>query len=138
MPYVTNQNNGGTSALGVLGTAFGGTALASILGLFGGNGVGGLFGNGNPASSAVYQLSQKDTEIAELKAERYSDHNTAALNFEIGNLKQRLAAMEAAAPLREKVVEEQIGFANGTIARLVQPMIPGAFVAPTSSAAQTA
>lgn len=138
MPYVTNQNNNGNTALGVLGTAFGGTALASILGLFGGNGVGGLFGNSNPASSAVYQLAQKDTEIAELKAERHSDQNTAAVNFELSGIKQRLAAMEAAAPLREKVVEEQIGFANATIARLVQPMIPNANVVPTTASTQSA
>lgn len=137
MAYV-NTNNNGVPVTGVLGTTFGGAALASVLGLFGGNGVGGIFGNSNPTANATYQLAQKDTEIAELKAERYSDHNTAALNFEIGNLKQRLAAMEAAAPLREKIVEEQVGFANGTLARLVQPMIPGANVVPSPTSTQSA
>lgn len=137
MAYV-NTNNNGAPVTGVLGTTFGGAALASVLGLFGGNGVGGIFGNSNPTANATYQLAQKDTEIAELKAERYSDHNTAALNFEIGNLKQRLAAIEAAAPLREKIVEEQVGFANGTIARLVQPMIPGANVVPSPTSTQSA
>lgn len=137
MAYV-NTNNNGAPVTGVLGTTFGGAALASVLGLFGGNGVGGIFGNPNPTANATYQLAQKDTEIAELKAERYSDHNTAALNFEIGNLKQRLAAMEAAAPLREKIVEEQVGFANGTLARLVQPMIPGANVVPSPTSTQSA
>jgi hypothetical protein len=137
MAYI-NTNNNGAPVTGVLGTTFGGAALASVLGLFGGNGMGGLFGGGNPASSAVYQLSQKDTEIAELKAERYSDHQAAALNFELGKINQRLAAIEAAAPLREKIVEEQIGFANGTLARLVQPMIPGANVVPNSTSTQSA
>lgn len=137
MAYI-NTNNNGAPVTGVLGTTFGGAALASVLGLFGGNGVGGIFGNSNPTANATYQLAQKDTEIAELKAERYSDHNTAALNFEIGNLKQRLAAIEAAAPLREKIVEEQVGFANGTIARLVQPMIPGANVVPSPTSTQSA
>lgn len=137
MAYV-NTNNNGAPVTGVLGTTFGGAALASVLGLFGGNGVGGIFGNSNPTANATYQLAQKDTEIAELKAERYSDHNTAALNFEIGNLKQRLAAMEAAAPLREKIVEEQVGFANGTLARLVQPMIPGANVVSSPTSTQSA
>lgn len=137
MAYV-NTNNNGAPVTGVLGTTFGGAALASVLGLFGGNGVGGIFGNSNPTANATYQLAQKDTEIAELKAERYSDHNTAALNFEIGNLKQRLAAMEAAAPLREKIVEEQVGFANGTLARLVQPMIPGENVVSSPTSTQSA
>lgn len=139
MPYVTNTNNDFASkGVGVTALVLSSVATAAVSGLFGGGGVGGLFGNSNPTANATYQLAQKDTEIAELKAERYSDHNTAAVNFEISNLKQRLAAMEAAAPLREKVVEEQIGFANATIARLVQPMIPSAYVASAPTTAQSA
>ena len=140
MPYVTNSNNDFASkGVGVTALVLSSVATAAVSGLFGGNGVGGLFGgNNNPTASAAYQLSQKDTEIAELKAERYTDHQTAAVNFEISNLKQRLAAMEAAAPLREKVIEEQIGFANGTIARLVQPMIPNANVVPATASTQSA
>jgi len=139
MPYVTNEKSYASTGVGTTALVLSSVATAAVAGLFGGNGVGGLFGNNNPAASAAYQLSQKDTEIAELKAERYTDHQTAAVNFEISNLKQRLAAMEAAAPLREKVVGEQIGFVSATVGRLVQPMIPNAFVASTpTSTAQSA
>lgn len=135
MAYEQN-NNDKTPATGILGTVLGGTALAGLTGLLNGN-QGGLFGNSNPAASATYQLAQKDTEIAELKAERYADQQMNILQLEIGNLKQRMAAMEAAAPLREKIVGEQVGFIGGTVNRLVQPMISGANVypAPTSEAA---
>ena len=121
---IYNNDGFASKGVGTAGLTLGviGTALAT--GLLNNGGFGGLFGNQNPAASAAYQLSQKDTEIAELKAERYTDHQTKELNFEISNLKQRLAAMEAAAPLREKVVEEQVGFVSSTVARLVQPMIP--------------
>lgn len=140
MPYVTNPTTDFASkGVGITALVLSSVATAAVSGIFGGNGVGGMFGgNNNPTASAAYQLSQKDTEIAELKAERYTDHNTAAVNFEISNLKQRLAAMEAAAPLREKVIEEQIGFANGTLARLVQPMIPNANVVPATASTQSA
>ena len=139
MPYVTNEKSYASTGVGTTALVLSSVATAAVAGLFGGNGVGGLFGNNNPAASAAYQLSQKDTEIAELKAERYTDHQTAAVNFEISNLKQRLAAMEAAAPLREKVVGEQIGFVSATVGRLVQPMIPSSFVASApSSTAQSA
>ena len=85
-------------------------------------------GNQNPTANATYQLSQKDTEIAELKAERYTDQQNREVHFELSNLKQRLAAMEAAAPLREKIVGEQVGFIGATVNRLVQPMIPNSNV----------
>ena len=126
MPYVNeNQNKESTPITGVLGTTFGGTALAAMLGLFGGNGMGGLFGgNQNPAASAVYQLASKDTEIAQLKAERYADAQVRELTKEVGVLSQRVAAIEVAEPLREQNLQLQIGSLNATISRLTQPMVP--------------
>lgn len=140
MPYVSNTNdkNFASAGVGTAGLTLGviGTALAS--GLLNG-GLGGVFGNGNPAANATYQLASKDTEIAELKAERYADHQARDINFEISNLKQRLAAMEAAAPLREKIVGEQIGFVSATVGRLVQPMIPSSNVSyPQTSTEESA
>lgn len=129
MVYNDNEKQP-TPITGVLGTTFGGAALAAVTGLLGGNGgLGGLFGGGNPAASPVYQLSQKDTEIAQLKAERYSDELNKGMLLEISNLKQRLAAIEVAEPLREQNLQMQIGGINATIARLTQPMIPNANVA---------
>lgn len=56
---------------GVAGTGLGLGIAGTALGLLsGGNGLGGLFGGG--ASQAA--ISAKDAEIAQLKAERYSDN----------------------------------------------------------------
>lgn len=113
----------GTAALttGIIGTALGSGILN--------NGLGGLFGGGNPTASAGYQLAQKDALIAKLESERYTDEQNRALLLEIGNLKQRLAAIEVAEPLREQVLGERINGVQATILRLVQPMIPNANVA---------
>lgn len=108
---------------GVLGTTFGGVALAAATGLLNG-GLGGLFGNQNPASSAIYQLAQKDTLIAKLESERYTDAQNKEIALEISNLKQRVAAIEVAEPLREQILGERINGVQATLARLVQPMIP--------------
>lgn len=126
----TYQNDDYASkGVGTAGLTLGviGTALASgILN----NGVGGLFGNNNPSASAAYQLSQKDTEIAQLKAERYADGKVAELTKEVSVLSQRVAAIEVAEPLREQILQERINCVSATVARLVQPMIPNANVAP--------
>lgn len=111
----------------------GNTALALAATALGSNlingGLGGLFGGGNPTASAEYQLAQKDTVIAKLESERYTDEQNRALLLEIGNLKQRLAAIEVAEPLREQVLGERINGVQATLLRLVQPMIPNANVA---------
>ena len=97
----------GTAGLttGIIGTV--GTAIAT--GLLGGNGLGGLFGgNQNPAASPVYQLSQKDNEIALLKAQQYSDNKTFALAERVANLETKVVAIETAAPLRDKILSDSI------------------------------
>ena len=97
----------GTAGLttGIIGTV--GTAIAT--GLLGGNGLGGLFGgNQNPATSPVYQLSQKDNEIALLKAQQYSDNKTFALAERVANLETKVVAIETAAPLRDKILSDSI------------------------------
>lgn len=109
--------------LGVIGTAL----ASGILN----NGVGGLFGgNQNPATNPLYLLSQKDTEIARLQAEKYSDNKVAELSKEFSILSQRVAAIEVAEPLREQILQQSINSVSATVARLVQPMIPNANVAP--------
>ena len=125
---VYEQKEEKTPVTGVLGTTFGGVALAGMLGILGGNG-GGLFGNNNPTASPVYQLAQKDSLIAKLESERYADALNREQALEISNLKQRLAAIEVAEPLREQVLGERINGVQNTIMRLVQPMIPNINVA---------
>ena len=126
-----NDNESYTSkGVGNAGLTLGiiGTTLAS--GVLGGGSLGGIFGNNNPTASAAYQLSTKDTEIAQLKAERYADGAVRALSMEVSDLKSRVAAIEVAEPLREQILMQQIGCVQNTLNRLVQPMIPNANVAP--------
>lgn len=126
-----NENEYASKGVGTAGLTLGiiGTSLAS--GLLNGNGLGGIFGgNQNPASSAAYQLAAKDTEIAQLRAERYADAQVKELSKEVCTLSQRVAAIEVAEPLREQILQERINCVSNTVARLVQPMIPNANVAP--------
>lgn len=125
-----NEDSYTSKGVGNAGLTLGiiGTTLAS--GILGGSGVGGIFGNNNPTASAAYQLSTKDTEIAQLKAERYADAQVKDLAFEVCNLKQRVAAIEVAEPLREQILQQNINCVANTVNRLVQPMIPNANVAP--------
>ena len=125
-----NNEDYASKGVGTAGLTLGviGTALASgVLN----NGVGGLFGNNmNPATNPLYLLSQKDTEIARLQAEKYSDNKVAELSKEFSLLSQRVAAIEVAEPLREQILQQGINSVSATVARLVQPMIPNANVAP--------
>lgn len=140
MPTWNDEHKSYASA-GVGNTALALAATALGTNIFGnGLGLGGLFGgNQNPTSNATYQLAQKDTIIAKLEAERYADQQNNIVQIEISNLKQRLAAMEAAAPLRERIVSDQIGFVGGTVGRLVKPMVPDSSVAyPTTTSNDSA
>lgn len=127
----TYENNDYSSkGVGTAGLTLGiiGTSLAS--GILNGNGLGGIFGNNNPTASAAYQLSTKDTEIAQLKAERYADAQVKELTADVSNLKSRVSAIEVAEPLREQILNERISCVANTVNRLVQPMIPNANVSP--------
>ena len=131
MAAYENDKSYASSGVGTAGLTLGiiGTSLAS--GLLNGGGLGGLFGgNQNPTASAAYQLASKDTEIAQLKAERYADQQVKELSVEVCNLKQRVAAIEVAEPLREQIINERLSCVANTVNRLVQPMIPNANVAP--------
>lgn len=130
MATYENSNSEYTSkGVGTAGLTLGiiGTSLAS--GVLNG-GLGGILGQGNPTATAAYQLSAKDTEIAQLKAERYTDSQVKDLAFEVCNLKQRVAAIEVAEPLREQILQQGINCVANTVNRLVQPMIPNGNVAP--------
>jgi hypothetical protein len=103
-----NENKYASSGVGTAGLTLGviGTTLASgILN----NGLGGLFGgNQNPTANSVYQLAQKDNEIALLKAQQYSDNKTFALAERVANLETKVIAIETAAPLRDKILSDNI------------------------------
>lgn len=109
----TYENNDYTSkGVGTAGLTLGviGTALAS--GVLNGNGLGGLFGNQNPTANSVYQLAQKDNEIAQLKSEKYADAKVAALTERVANLEARVLADEKTDPLRDQILGDCfLGFA---------------------------
>ena len=106
MPYVNNDDKSYASAgVGTTALVLSSVATAAVTGLLGGNGIGGLFGgnNQNPAASPVYQLAQKDNEIAQLRAQQYSDNKDAAIAERLSRIDARVIALETAAPLREQI-----------------------------------
>ena len=119
----------GTAGLttGIIGTV--GTAIAT--GLLGGNGLGGIFGgNANPSANPVYQLSQKDNEIALLKAQQYSDNKTFALAERVANLETKVVAIETAAPLRDKILSDSILNLQTQLAEISVRKVPNYALAP--------
>ena len=107
MPYVNNDDksyaSSGVGTAALVMSIFGAAGAAGILN---GNGLGGLFGgnNQNPAASPVYQLAQKDNEIAQLKAQQYADNKEAAIAERLSRIDARVIALETAAPLREQII----------------------------------
>ena len=129
----TYENNDYASkGVGTAGLTLGviGTALAS--GILNGNGLGGIFGNNNsnPAASSIYQLSQKDNEIALLKAQQYSDNKDFAMSERFAKLESRVVAIETAAPLRDKILSDSIINLQATLSRIAVPMVPNDALAP--------
>lgn len=131
MPYVNNDDKSyassgvGTAALttGIIGTALGSGILnGGLAGLFG--------GNQNPAASPVYQLAQKDNEIAQLRAQQYSDNKVFALAEKVAGLETKVVAIETAAPLRDKILSDSILNLQATLSRIAVPMVPNYALAP--------
>lgn len=130
MAYENNDKEYASKGVGTAGLTTGiiGTVLGSgILN----NGLAGIFGgNQNPAASPVYQLSQKDNEIALLKAQQYSDNKTFALAERVANLETKVVAIETAAPLRDKILSDSIINLQATLSRIAVTMVPNYALAP--------
>ena len=129
----TYENNDYASkGVGTAGLTLGviGTALAS--GILNGNGLGGIFGNNNsnPAASPIYQLAQKDNEIALLKAQQYSDSKVVALTERVANLEARVYADEKTDPLRDQILGDRIAGLQNIVNRISAPFVPNWAVAP--------
>lgn len=129
MVYQDN-NEYASKGVGTAGLTTGiiGTVLGS--GILNGGLAGILGGNQNPSASPVYQLSQKDNEIALLKAQQYSDNKTFALAEKVASLDARVIAMETAAPLRDKILSDSILNLQATLSRIAVPMVPNYALAP--------
>ena len=119
-----------SKGVGTAGLTLGviGTALAS--GILNGNGLGGLFGNSNPTANPVYQLAQKDTEIALLKSQQYSDNKVVALTERVANLEARVYADEKTDPLRDQILGDRIAGLQNIVNRISVPFVPNWAVAP--------
>lgn len=143
--YTENSDTYASKGVGNAGLALGiiGTSLAS--GILGGNGVGGIFnGNGNRMACAANDamtlaMAQKDAEIAQLKADKATDAKLVevyrdlraldkAQDAVISDLKDRVSAIETAAPLREQIVLGQVNAVAQSVASAnatVQAQIAG-------------
>lgn len=144
-----NTKNSGFGT-GLAGVITGGIALLNTLG---GNGglIGGLVG-GNQQTALSALIAQKDAEIAQLKGEKYADkvgievHAYAerrlnAVIDKLDGIDKRVAALEVAAPLREKLVDQQIACCcnasnaaiaalQATVAQITKLVVPNEAVCP--------
>lgn len=126
-----NDNDFTSKGVGTAGLTLGiiGTSLAS--GILNGNGLGGLFGNNqNPAASPVYQLASKDNEIAQLKAQQYSDNKFFALSEKVASIDARVAVIEKTEPLRDQIIGERVANLQRVLDGVVKPFVPNYAVAP--------
>lgn len=131
MPYV--NNDGKSYASSGVGTAALTTGIIGTAGLALGNGLlGNLFGgaNQNPTASPVYQLAQKDMEIAQLRSQQYSDNKDAVISERLSKIDARVIALETAAPLRDKILSDSILNLQATLSRIAVPMVPNYALAP--------
>lgn len=138
---VQNVAGGGTTALGIIGTALGGLAVAN-------NGLlGNVFGGGNNN-----QCNALMSELAKEKAERFAEktgseiYNAMFAQYkelaqQTTQIDKRLSALEVAGPLREQLVNQRIdcccntmnsGLAalQATVANITKTIVPITSVCP--------
>lgn len=129
-----------------LGLGIAGTALA----LLNGNGLGGLFGNNcalnTMASSAtVASLAEKDAEIGQLRAEKYTNDKLGetyiALNNQINkvagdlatlslNNERRIAGLEGQVSCLAQATNTAIAGINNTLGAITKTVVPIGAVCP--------
>lgn len=132
-----------------LGLGIAGTALAL---LNNNGGLGGLLGCGSQGAIAAMQgngyvaaLAQKDAEIGELKAEKYTDNKVDALNLALTNRmnaiaadlatlslnnERRIAPIEAQLNCLAQSTNAAIAGINSTLSTITKCVIPAAAVCP--------
>lgn len=129
-----------------LGLGIAGTALA----LLNGNGLGGLFGNNcalnTMASSAtVASLAEKDAEIGQLRAEKYTNDKLGetyiALNNQINkvagdlatlslNNERRIAGLEGQVSCLAQATNTAIAGINNTLGTITKTVVPIGAICP--------
>lgn len=127
-----------------LGLGIAGTALA----LLNGNGLGGLFGNSSAmlaGNAAVASLAEKDAEIGQLKAEKYTNDKLAetyiSLNNQINkvagdlatlslNNERRIGTLEGQVSSLATATNNAIASINNTLGTITQTVIPKSVIVP--------
>ena len=127
-----------------LGLGIAGTALA----LLNGNGLGGLFGNNSAmlaGNAAVASLAEKDAEIGQLKAEKYTNDKLAEtyinLNAQINkvagdlvtlslNNERRISNLDAQVSALATATNSAIAGINNTLSQLTKTIIPQSAICP--------
>ena len=127
-----------------LGLGIAGTALAVL----NNNGLGGLFGNNASmlaSNAAVATLAEKDAEIGQLKAEKYTNDKLAetyiSLNNQINKVAGDLAALSLNNERRIGTLEGQVSSLatatntaiagiNNTISNITQTVVPKSAISP--------
>lgn len=127
-----------------LGLGIAGTALA----LLNNNGLGGLFGNNSSilaGNAAVASLAEKDAEIGQLKAEKYTNDKLAEtyinLNNQINkvagdlatlslNNERRIGAVEGQLNALATATNNAIAGINATLGLITKTVIPKSVICP--------
>lgn len=143
-------------AKGVAGSGLGLGIAGTALALLNGNGLGGLFGNNcalnTMASSAtVASLAEKDAEIGQLKAEKYTNDKLGetyiALNNQINkvagdlatlslNNERRIAGLEGQVSCLAQATNTAIAGINNTLGTITKTVVPIGAVCPESMPAK--
>ena len=105
----------------------------------------GLFGNNSGSTALSAMLSQKDSEIAKLSAEKYTDNKIGetyiALNNQINNLAKDLAALTLNNERRISTIEGQVSCLaqatntaiagiNNTLSTITKTVVPKDAICP--------
>ena len=127
-----------------LGLGIAGTALA----LLNNNGLGGLFGNNSAmlaGNAAIASLAEKDAEIGQLKAEKYTNDKLSetyiALNSQINkvagdlatlslNNERRIGALEGQVSSLAQATNSAIAGINNTLGGITKTIVPKDAICP--------
>lgn len=116
------DKNVASQGVGVTGLTLGSVALG--LELFRNNGLGNLLGGNSN------EITDLKVEIAKLQSEKYTDQVQMALGASIFGLDKRVTAIEVAQPLRQQIIEQQIGNLAQKVNSITAYYVPATSVTP--------
>lgn len=135
--YASKSQGNTATTLGAIGT---GVGLYNLLG-----GFGGLNGGGMARTAGALAEGQLCADLMArvrgLEAEKYADKNTAdvyaalkvdtnRLADKLGNIEKWQAAEMAAAPLREKLLSQRLGYLEHAVGQITVIRVPNGILTP--------